>query len=580
MRISIVTGVVLVAAVTVGELLLSTAQAQTRIPPGLGDLEAAAAAALANRPAPINLPGPTGQLPTSATEVDASVAPQEYAPVESDRYGQWLFRGEFAKQSFIQFNPDYVLGPGDRVDLRFWGGFDFAAVLDVDSQGRMFVPRLGPIAVAGVRNGDLNKVLKSQLRRVFREEVGVYASLANAEPVKVFVGGNVERPGLYGASASDSLLHFLDRAGGVSPEAGSYRYVEVKRAGRSIAVVDLYQFLHQGEMPLIQLRDGDTIFVAPAKNLVTVQGMVAWERRFEMLPEESLQALLALAQVRGEATHVRVTRRAGAQVESFVYELSADLAAVNVAAGDEIDVYADRPDGTIVVRITGEHQGHSQVILPYGASLADALIKVQSTPLSNLNQVQLYRRSLAERQGEVIEQMLRKLEESVLTARSNTREEASLRAQEAQLILQFVERAQQVEPKGQVVLRDDAQLDRIILEASDEIRIPRNSQLVSVYGEVYLPASFSWSRKSSILDYIDLAGGFTQGGAQDRVLVMKPSGAVQFAKTGGWFGRSSVSPGDEILVLPRIDQKRFQLSKDIVEVVYQIAVAAGVLVRI
>lgn len=502
-----------------------------------------------------------------------------YDPVASDAYGQWLFAGHFARQSFTGFNPGYVLAIGDRVDLRFWGGFDYQALLTIDTQGKVFVPRIGPITLAGVKNEDLNRVVRARLSSVFREEVGVYASLAAAQPVKVFVGGGVVRPGLYGATSSDSLLHFLDRAGGIEPEAGSYRRVEVLRDGRRIRAIDLYKFLTEGQLPLIQLRDGDTIFVKPRGAVVQVEGLVAWPKRFEYGEDSSLLALLELAQVRPEATHVRITRQSGLRRETLVFPLNELESKVSIEPGDVVDVYADRPYATVLVRVDGEHQGSSQLVLPYGASLQDALKLVSPTAMSDTQNVRLYRRSLAERQKVMIDQLLSKLEESVLTARSKTAQEAALRAQESQLILQFVDRARGIEPKGQVIL-SGSNAPAIILEEGDKLEVPRRTQLVGVHGEVYLPAAFSWKKNQSVGEYIRAAGGFTQSGARDRVLLMRPNGAVQFAKVGGWFGGVDVDAGDEILVLPRVDEKGFQFTKDVVEVIYQIAVAAGVLVRL
>lgn len=517
---------------------------------------------------------------TLRSPTDADDYP-EYPAVVSDNYGQWLFGGHFARQSFTGFNPGYVVGPGDLIDLRFWGGYEFQALLDVDSQGTIFIPRLGPVRVAGIRNADLNDVLKSNLRRVFRDEVGVYAALASAQPVKVFVGGGVVRPGLYGATSSDSLLHFLDRAGGVEPEAGSYRSIRVLRNGRKVSEIDLYEFLTRGQMPLVQFHDGDIIFVAPREATVMVEGLVAWPRRFEFKDRITLGELLGLAQVQDEATHVRVTRIDGPDRRSDVHTLRDDAtASVQVSGGDQVEVYADRTNATIVVRVRGEHEGSGQVVMPYGATLGQALAGIAGTPLSNVSQVRLYRKSLAARQKEVIDQLLRKLEESVLTARSKTTQEAALRTQEAQLILQFVERARAIEPRGQVILQDGVPSDQLVLEDGDVLEIPRHSHLVGVHGEVYLPAAFSWDESSGVSGYIEMAGGFTQSGARDRVLLMKPNGAVRFAKVGGWFGKGRVEPGDEILVLPRVDKKSFQFGKDVVEVIYQIAVAAGVLVRL
>ena len=101
------------------------------------------------------------------------------------------------------------------------------------------------------------------------------SSLAAAQPVRVFVGGNVPRPGQYGGTGMDSLLHYLDQAGGIDPDRGSFLDVLVQRGSTLRARVNLYDFLLQGRMPTIQLASGDVIFVPPRQSTVRVSGLAA-----------------------------------------------------------------------------------------------------------------------------------------------------------------------------------------------------------------------------------------------------------------------------------------------------------------
>ena len=126
----------------------------------------------------------------------------------------------------------------------------------------------------GVRNADLNAQVETQVKRTFRASVGVYATLEAAQPVKVYVTGFVRAPGLYGGLSSDSVLYYLDRAGGIDPDRGSYLQVDVLRGGKPRARVDLYRFLLDGQIEPLQLQDGDTIVVAPRKHTVQVGGEV------------------------------------------------------------------------------------------------------------------------------------------------------------------------------------------------------------------------------------------------------------------------------------------------------------------
>jgi protein involved in polysaccharide export with SLBB domain len=132
-----------------------------------------------------------------------------------------------------------------------------------DPQGNIFLPQVGPIKVLGIANKNLQQQVEAAVRRVFRANVYSYASLAAAQPVRIFVGGNVMRPGLYNGTSMDSLLNYLDQAGGIDPERGSFLTVQVKRGSSVRATFNLYDFLLKGQLPLLQLNDGDVIFVPP-----------------------------------------------------------------------------------------------------------------------------------------------------------------------------------------------------------------------------------------------------------------------------------------------------------------------------
>src|SRR5690606_17024871 len=138
------------------------------------------------------------------------------------------------------FNADYTLAIGDRVALRMWGAFSFQDVQTVDPQGNIFLPNVGPVTVAGVRNTDLNDVIRSAVREVYRANVDVYASLEASQPVRVFVTGFVRAPGQYPGVSADSILDFLLRAGGVDPARGSYIDIRLLRAGQERASFNLY----------------------------------------------------------------------------------------------------------------------------------------------------------------------------------------------------------------------------------------------------------------------------------------------------------------------------------------------------
>lgn len=507
----------------------------------------------------------------------------EQSLVQSDVFGANLFLGNFSRQEVAQFNPDYAITIGDRIQVRLWGAFDFDQVLVVDPKGNIFVPHAGPVKVLGVRNKDLEKVLESAVARTFRTNVKSYASLAAAQPVRVFVGGFVKRPGLYAGTSLDSLLNYLDQAGGVDPERGSFLKISVKRNSQTRATVNLYDFLLKGVMPLVQLSDGDVIFVEPRGNTVKVSGLVSNPKRFEFNADSIFVSdLIQMAEPKAGATHVRVIRSAGI-VRSVEYYALDSAGSVRLDNGDELEFTSDKKPGTITVRVEGEHQSPQEYVLPYGARLRDVLAGVEYSAQADAASLQLFRASVRERQGKMLETALKSLEAAALTARSGTSDEARLRKEEAELILQWVDRAKKVQPSGQVVLANvtPSQMGDIPLENGDVLRIPRRDGLVLVSGEVLFPNAIAFEPQMSVVDYVKKAGGYTQNSNGSRIIVARRDGTFsEFnAETGFFSGagdQAGIREGDEILVLPKIDVKSRQIWKDLTQIIYQIAVSAKV----
>ncbi|MBQ0959947.1 polysaccharide biosynthesis/export family protein [Ideonella sp. 4Y11] len=550
-------------------VLLSLPLAQAQAP------VAASAPAPAPGGAPPMTAAPAVAAPAPVTPATAATVPLAPLPIDPALslkpvvFGSQMFTGRFAQQTFSGFNPDYQIAVGDRLMIRMWGAQVYEAYQTVDPQGNIFVPNVGPVAVLGVRNTDLNRQVEEAVKRVFRANVGIYATLDSAQPVKLFVTGFVRAPGLYAGLSSDSVLAYLDRAGGIDPERGSYLNVQVMRAGRARATIDLYRFLLDGVIERPQLQDGDTIVVQPRRHTVTVTGEAQNPYLFEIRqPSIPAADLLRYAVPKPSATHLSVVRNTGVELKSEYHAIGkADQ--VMVQSGDLVTLTADKYPTTLLVRVDGAQRGERSIVLPNGATLKDLIARLNPSPQANMAGLQLYRKSVQARQKQTLDVALRNLETSALTARSTTAEEAALRKTEADLMIAFVERARAVQPLGQVVLADRESADSLLLEDGDVVNVPESKNLVLVSGEVLFPNALVYSQKAAVNDYVELAGGYTQKADTSKVLVLRANGSV--APQG-----STPGPGDEIMVLPKIDSKNVEVTRGITQIIYQIAIAAKV----
>jgi protein involved in polysaccharide export with SLBB domain len=510
---------------------------------------------------------PTVQTTDAATLL---AVPPESSSAESRMFGEQLFSGAAPRSYGAGFNPDYSLAIGDRVALRMWGSFSYEAVQPIDPQGNIFLPSVGPIRLAGVANHDLHTVVRTSVRRVYRTNVDVYASLEASQPVRVFVTGFVRAPGQYAGSAGESVLGYLHRAGGVDAERGSYIDIRLLRGGQPRAAFNLYDFLLEGRFDSAQLQDGDTIVVASRSNAVRASGEVFNPYGFEFRDSAAALAdIVQLARPKPTATHVSIIRKSGLK-QSGEYHRLDQLAGITVQAGDELSVVADRSPSTILVRVDGAVDSSRVLTLPHGARLKDALALIRPTQQAQPAALQLFRQSVKQRQGEMLEMSLRALETQALTARSATREEASLRTQEAALISRFVQQARMVEPRGQVILGKREDVPEILLEDGDILFMPQQSSIVMVHGEVTQPQAISYDSSSSVRDYLRMAGGTTQKLSDARVLLIRQDGTFERGR------RSQPRAGDEILVLPEVGSRKVEVTRGITQILYQIAIAAKV----
>ncbi|OYD25654.1 polysaccharide biosynthesis/export family protein [Oceanimonas baumannii] len=500
----------------------------------------------------------------------ATMAQEDYPS-----FGSHLFTGGFSGVRADGLNPDYIITPGDQVTLRVWGAVEIDRVLPVDAQGNIFIPGVGPIKVQGIKHGQLDAKVRSAVNSIYSNNVQVYTNLQGVQPVSVFVTGYVQNPGRFAGTPSDSLLYFIDQAGGIDSATGSYRKVRVQRHGKTQATADLYAFLLNGTLPNLQLKDGDTIVVEERGPTVTVDGDVARPYRYELLPNNmSGQALLNLARLKSNVTHVllRGVRTQG-PVSSYV-ELN-ELGQQSLKSGDQVIFSSDLRDDTIVVQLEGSYYGPSRFALPRDARLHE-LLNAVAVPqnMTDTNSISLKRVSVAERQKQALDESLARLETTYMGASSSTPEEAEIRVREAELISQFIERAREVEPNGRLVLANNGQISDIRLQDGDVITIPEASDSVLISGEVLVPQSVVFNANRSARDYIEGAGGFTDHANESRILVVRQNGEVREADD------VTLRPGDEILVLPKAPTKNLQLAGTITQILYQIAIAAKVAVDI
>lgn len=507
----------------------------------------------------------------SGTYGPISAPPQN--PDALPPFGANLFSGGFRGAMGDGLNASYQVKPGDQVTVRAWGAFEFDRVLPVDAQGNIFIPGSGPLNVEGQNSQQVDSSVRGAITSVYPENVQVYTNVQGVQPVAVFVTGYVENPGRFAGTPNDSVLYFLDQAGGIDQDLGSYRQIRVMRNDRTVATVDLYDFLINGSIARPQFQDGDTIVVEERGPAIAVGGDVHREHRYELLGNQLSGAeLVNLARLRSGVSHVllRGNREDGPIAQYFPIDM---FYGQTVRSGDEVLFSADKRSETIVVEIEGSYYGPSRYALPRDARLSELLDAIPVPEnMTAVESISLQRESVRQQQQQSMEDSLRRLETTYLSAESSTNEEAKIRAQEAELIQNFIERARELEPSGRLVVAYNDQISDIRLQDGDVITIPELSDSMLISGEVLVPQAAVYRPGMNVIDYIESAGGFTNRADEDHILVVRQNGAVENARN------VNLRPGDEILVMPAAPTHNLQLASTLTQILFQIAVATRVAV--
>jgi protein involved in polysaccharide export with SLBB domain len=286
----------------------------------------------------------------------------------------------------IPIGPDYVIGPGDTLTIDMWGSVTVSVTRVVDRSGRILLPEAGSVQVAGLPLERAQSLIGNALKQQYRNAQAV-VTVSHLRSVRVYVVGDVQRPGGYDISSLATPLSALYAAGGPTA-AGSLRTLRHFRGQQLVEEVDLYDFLLHGvRNGSSHFESGDTLLIPPAGPQVAAYGAVKRPAIYEVKAgETSLAALLNDAggyTVTASLGHIVVERiDANRQRETVTLNLAGDqgpqadrtaIDAFQVQDGDRVRVEPILPYSERVVYLEGHVARPGR--LPYvdGMHLGDVL---------------------------------------------------------------------------------------------------------------------------------------------------------------------------------------------------------------
>lgn len=481
------------------ELNISLEDYLARVPPAQSEAQAGVAASALS----------TVQPPPSERAI-AAPPPSFSIPGLSDRhgaeslqpFGYSLFQlpgSAFEPVLNVASPPSYVLGPGDELVVTVWGETKLNYQLQINREGNVIVPDVGPVSASGSTIEEFKKRLLRRMAAIYSGLDSQYGqpntfldvSLGKLRTLQVFVLGEVVRPGGYTISSFSTAFHALYLAGGPTVD-GTLRSVQVVRKGANLPPIDVYDYVIRGDNSKdVRLQDGDIVFVKPAGRRVALAGSVVRPAIYELNVAETLGDLIALAGgLRFDAYFDRVhiervipfeerSRQAKDVLEldlrfNSLEELRSSKERLN--DGDVVTIFRISDLVQNRVSISGNVNKPGRFALRAGMRVRDVILQADS----------LKRNTFAERG-------------TLFRLLPNLRRE--IRAFNPRLALEG-------DPQHNIALENEDSL--VVYEESRFF--PQQS--VSIEGAVRNPGVYPRSEKMTVADLVVLAGGLTEGAAR------------------------------------------------------------------
>jgi protein involved in polysaccharide export with SLBB domain len=494
--------------------------------------------------------------------------------------------------------PDYVLAPGDEVQLLLWGTVDADLRLPVDRTGRISIPRIGAVMVAGTRYADLPATIEQRVAQVFRN-FQLSVSLGQLRSVRVYVTGFAERPGAYTVSSLSTIVNALLRAGGPSA-AGSFRHIQLRRGREVVTTFDLYDLLLRGDKTADRVvQADDVIHIGPVGPQVALIGSINRPAIFELKPGDTVQDVLAMAggftavADRSRLAVEHLSERSGVRITQLSMPAAALQPLQNgdlLRAFSAVDAVLPVQQQNKRVRVEGEVLRPGEYVLPAASTITDALRAAGDlTPTAFVFGTEFNRVSVRLSQEENYERALRDLETEITrtgaTQRTVTAEEAAAQNAKATATGRLIERLRAVKPTGRVVLQltpESTDLPALALEDGDRIYVPARPTTVGVFGSVFNGGNYVYSPGREVGEFLSLAGGATRGADKSSTFVLRANGSVVSSQQRrGWFGQGDIAKvqaeaGDTIFVPEEMNKSTWtQELREWTQIFYQFGLGAA-----
>ena len=474
----------------------------------------------------------------------------------------------FAPTESMPISSDYVLGPGDMLEIFLYGNDEDEATAFISRTGEIFVPYIGPVNLLGLTFEQANELLKT---RVAAELIGTEISIALKElrSITVYFLGEAYKPGQYKLSALSTVTNAMFASGGVNKN-GSLRNIQVLRNNKLITNYDFYEFLLKGRVNSdVKLQDGDVIFIPFIENKVKIGGAFRRPGLYEFKENETVKDAIYLAGGFNEDVAPNTPiERSSINTETFtrevVYLNGESGLSTPLANSDVINVSGKSGLEPRTITVTGQVNRPGDYSIQQGDSILDIINRAGGYTEDSYSEGSVFlRKNVALSQKKAFERSADELENTIIEI--ITQGTANLSEGTIAPLSALITKLRNTKPLGRMVVDVDYldlktnSANNFLVEEGDSLHIPRRPNSISVVGEVLNSSTIVFQPKLSVNNYLDLAGGLNNAADKNRIFVIYPDGKSKLIKRSFFSSRDNLLPGSTIVV-PR-DSRPFDAIK-------------------
>ena len=511
-----------------------------------GEITTAGAAKVA-----VEAPAPVARGTVSSSEgISVAVAPVAVsgvgatAPASSLKpFGYDLFANApttYAPAASIPVSGDYLLGPGDTLDILFYGKTNNAFSLDINREGFVDFPELGPVGLAGLTYAEAKEMLQSRISaQIIGTQVSI--SMGSLRSMQIFVLGEAFKPGAYTVSSLSTITHALVSSGGVS-DIGSLRNIQLKRQGKLIATLDLYDLLLSGDTSKdVRVQAADVIYIPTVGDLVSIEGQVLRPAIYELKGGESVGDLVSLAGDLGPKAFSSSSRLQRINDDGFMTVMDLSLKqskarAIALQAGDHLVIDAITDYKKDIVTLSGAIRHAGEFSWREGMRVSDIISdRDKLNPAADLDVTLLVR----ELDGSAdIDVMIFEL--GNVFSDPSSKDNLKLESRDRIIVLSdYQDRATAIAP--------------FIANLKRQVSVGELPRVVRSGGTVRYPGEYPLSKGMTVRDIINLSGGliesaYSQSAEISRLNLSDPNRAVTSIIVSDLTSRSSsrLEPSDYV----------------------------------